>query len=131
MPASAKIAILAILENDLRISTDIMLRAVAQENHFNMNDPSERSYWTAKCQQFMAGIRDKQGYRMVFNVPAKSSVNHTSEYVVLSACGNKSELQAIRHRLHSYVVGLEESISQVDARIKFGDAVAKYKSRLK
>lgn len=123
--------ILAILENDLRISTDTMLRVVRQHVQFDMRNTAERRYWQTKCRQLMAGMRDEDGVRMVLNVPAKASVNKVSEYVVISACSNKAELQAIRHRLHSYVAGLEESISKLDARIRMSDAVRRYLAVLK
>lgn len=109
IPKEAKLIILAILENDLRISTDTMLRVIAKYTGAKLKDEAERRFWQSRCQQFMASIRDKEGARMVFHIPAKASVNKKPEYIIIHACSNETELQAIRHRLHSYVAGLEHS----------------------
>ena len=62
-----KLIILAILENDLRISTDTMLCIIAKHLPVKLADEAERRFWQSKCQQLMASIRDQDGVRMVFH----------------------------------------------------------------
>lgn len=119
------------MENDLRISTDTMLRVIAKHTGAKIEHDAERRFWQSRCQQLMASIRDQDGVRMVFHIPAKASVNKQPEYIIIHACTNEAELQSIRHRLHSYVVGLEHSISAVEARIQFNAAVRSYIDALK
>lgn len=131
IPIRAKILILAILENNQRIETETMLKIVEQVTGIPIKDEGTRRCWQDRCQKFMAGIRDEHGRRMVFHVPPKASRNGVSEYIVIRSCSDKKELQAIRHRLHSCVVGLEHSISVLDAKIRFNDATRRYLDVLK
>lgn len=66
LPNSAKRIILAVLENDLRISTEAMLKIVEREAG-KATDDMERQFRQAKCRRLMAGIRDREGRRMVFH----------------------------------------------------------------
>lgn len=131
IPKHVKLIILAILENDLRISMDTMLCIIAKHLPVKLADEAEHRFWQSKCQQLMASIRDQDGARMVFHIPAKVSVNQKPEYILIHACSNDAELKAVRHRLHSYVAGLEHSISAVEARIEFNNAVRQYINSLK
>lgn len=130
LPNSAKRIILAVLENDLRISTEAMLKIIEREAG-KATDDMERQFRQAKCRRLMAGIRDREGRRMVFHVPAKASANHKAEYVLISACTDPNELQAVRHRLHSYVAGLEDSLFAVNERIHLNEAVRRYLAALR
>lgn len=127
LPNSAKRIILAVLENDLRISTEAMLKIVEREAGKATDDMERQS----KCRRLMACIRDRDGRRMVFHVPAKASANHKAEYVLISACTDPNELQAVRHRLHSYVAGLENSLFAVNERIHLNEAVRHYLAALR
>lgn len=125
LPNSAKRIILAVLENDLRISTEAMLKIVEREAG-KATDDMERQFRQAKCRRLMAGIRDREGRRMVFH-----SANHKAECVLISACTDPNELQAVRHWLHSYVAGLEDSLFAVNERIHLNEAVRRYLAALR
>lgn len=94
-----------------------MIKYLKEEVPGCCKDKAQRSYWLGKCQQLMANIRDDEGYRMVFNIPAHKSVNRMSEYVLVAACTDPNELSAIRYRLRGNIAGLEDSIAVIDAQL--------------
>lgn len=117
LPKKLQIKILTILSRNYRISTEYMLEAVMKAKLFDKKDEYKRHYWRSVIQQFMASIRDNDGNRLIFNISANRSKNRCSEYIVVAACNDPNELKAIKHRLHSYVAGLENSISVINARL--------------
>lgn len=117
IPKKAKKQTLMTLRTNYRIPTEQMLDAIRKEVRFDRKNKAERTYWLGKCQQLIATIRDDNGYRMVFNIPAHKSVNHCSEYVLVAACTDPNELSAIRYRLRGNVAGLEDSIAVIDAQL--------------
>ena len=117
IPKKVNKQILMSLRTNYRISTEQMLNAVWKEVHFNRQNKADRTYWLGKCQQLMTNIRDDDGYRMVFNIPAHKSVNRMSEYVLVAACTDPNELSAIRYRLRGNLAGLEDSIAVIDTQL--------------
>ena len=110
--------ILSELKNHARISTEKILEYIGEEIDENMTNPLVRSYWLGRCQLLMSSIRDSMGYRMVFNVPEKNSRNKCSEYVVVAADANMTELEAIGFRMRNNINGLEHSIAVIDDRYR-------------
>lgn len=108
--------ILSELKNHARISTEKMLEYIGEEIDEDMTHPLVRSYWLGRCQVLMSSIRDTMGYRMVFNIPEKNSRNKCSEYVVVAADANMTELEAIGFRMRNNIAGLENSVAVIDDR---------------
>lgn len=79
IPPEARTAILTILKENYRIATDTMLDIAAAAVPFNKEDKALRAYWLDKCRKLMSSIRDRDGMRMVFNIPKSRSVNGRSE----------------------------------------------------
>ena len=105
------------LRKNYRISSEKMIDIVSKAVPFDKSDKPLRAFWLDKCRKLISSIRDEDGKRMVFNIPAtKSSTGH-SEYVLVCTCTDPQELSAIRHRLHSDVAGLEKSIDVIDIQL--------------
>jgi len=117
-PAQAKTEILLTLRKNYRISSEKMIDIVSKAVPFDKTDKPLRAFWLNKCRKLISSIRDEDGKRMVFNIPANKSVTGRSEYVLVCTCSDPAELSAIRHRLHSDVAGLERSIDVIDAKME-------------
>ena len=117
-PENARTEILTTLRKNYRISLEKMLDIVAKAVPFDKADKPLRAFWLDKCRKLLSSIRDEDGRRMVFNIPANKSVTGCSEYVLVCTCTDPQELAAIRHRLHSDVAGLEKSIDVIDIKME-------------
>ena len=105
------------LRKNYRISSEKMIDIVSKAVPFDKSDKPLRAFWLDKCRKLISSIRDEDGKRMVFNIPANKSATGCSEYVLVCTCTDPSELAAIRHRLHSDVAGLEKSIDVIDIQL--------------
>ena len=95
IPLNTQKKILEILKRDFRIPTEQMLNLVAKDVGADLSDRMVRAFWLDKCQRLMAGIRDEDGQRMIFNIPKGKSKNGRSEYILVDACEDDKELKPL------------------------------------
>lgn len=117
IPLNTQKKILEILKRDFRIPTEQMLNLVAKDVGADLSDRMVRAFWLDKCQRLMAGIRDEDGQRMIFNIPKGKSKNGRSEYILVDACEDDKELKIIKHRLRSNISGMRNSVKIIDLRL--------------
>ena len=111
----AKAEIFSILKKDMRISTQRMDRILAKYGIRRNPEQLQRAYRLSVGQQIMAGARDEEGKREILAVRTGDSV----EYIVIDACNDIEKLDVIRHRLHSQIMGLEQTAEKVERRGEF------------
>ena len=117
IPLNTQKKILEILKRDFRIPTEQMLHIVAKDVGADLSDRMARTFWLDKCQRLMAGIRDDDGQRMIFNIPKGKSKNGCSEYILVDACEDDNELKIIKHRLRGNISGMRNSVKVIDLRL--------------
>jgi len=117
IPLNTQKKILEILKRDFRIPTEQMLSLVAKDVGADLSNRMVRTFWLDKCQRLMAGIRDEDGQRMIFNIPKEKSKNGRSEYILVDACEDDKELKTIKHRLRGNISGMRNSVKVIDLRL--------------
>lgn len=107
---------MALLARDMRISADEIADILQRHGVQADSEALQYAYRRRVGQQLMASIRDEAGRReLLASRCGKGSI----EYVVINACNDRRELNAIHSRLLKSIAGLNASAGKVSNRLGF------------
>lgn len=115
IPPEARAEIEQILRKNNAITTSELLEIL--QRHKVKGDPSDlqRTYRLRAAQRLMASLKDEKGRRRI--LAYNDSENNESGYLSVDLCTDVDTLQAIRHRLHSNIAGIQKSSYKLKDRI--------------
>lgn len=101
------------LKKNKRISTEDIEKILIRHKVEGDMDALQRSHRLKLAQRMMASLRDEKGRREVL---ALRKGRH-SEYVAVDFCNDEKELQAIGHRIHKPIAGIENTLGKIASRL--------------
>ena len=116
IPLEAENEIMTLLARDLRISADDIAYILEKHGVRADSDALQYAYRRRVGQKLMASIRDTAGRRELL---ASRCEKGSIEYVVINACNDRRELNAIHSRILKSIAGLNASADKVRARLGF------------